>query len=222
MTDTALSLTPASTGGIVDKVNASAGRLADAQQTFLKLLTTQLKNQDPLSPLDSNQFTQQIVQMTGVEQQLYTNQLLEQLVSGGGAGLSNAVGLIGKTVAVNGDVNTLAGGQASYAYDLASAADTTNLEIVDAAGRAVWTGTAASGAAGRHTFVWDGKDSSGNQMPDGGQYRLIVDARAGGAPVGVTQYVTGVANAVETIDGQTLLTVGRTRTPLSGLVGVTG
>ena len=69
------------TGTIADKVNASASRLADSEQTFMKLLTTQLKNQDPLSPLDSNQFTQQIVQMTGVEQQLYSNQLLQQLVS---------------------------------------------------------------------------------------------------------------------------------------------
>src|SRR5260221_3923636 len=213
MADSSLSI--ASTGTIADKVNASANRLADAQQTFLKLLTTQPKNQDPLSPLDSNQFTQQIVQMTGVEQQLYSNQLLEQLVAGGGAGLSGYVGLIGKTVAVKGDTNTLVGGKASYAYDLASTADSTNLEIVDGAGRVVWTGTAASGSAGRHTFVWDGKDSSGNQMADGGQYRLIVDATAGGAPVTATSYITGVGNALETIDRPTLLTVGRTRKPLS-------
>lgn len=220
MTDAVTST--AATGSIADKVASSAGRLADAQQTFLKLLTTQLKNQDPLSPLDSNQFTQQIVQMTGVEQQLYSNQLLEQLVSGGGSGLASSVGLIGKTVAVKGDTNTLAGGQASYAYDLASAADTTNLEIVDSAGRAVWTGKAASGAAGRHTFVWDGKDSSGHQMPDGGQYRLIVDAKAGESSVAATQYITGVANALETINGENVLTVGKTRTPLADLVGVTG
>src|SRR5437773_4696257 len=111
MADSALALTPtAITGTIADKVNASASRLADAQQTFLKLLTTQLKNQDPLSPLDSNQFTQQIVQMTGVEQQLYSNQLLQQLVNQGGMGLSSSVGLIGKTVAMQGDTNTLVGG----------------------------------------------------------------------------------------------------------------
>jgi len=223
MADSALSLTPTSIAGtIADKVNASASRLADAQETFLKLLTTQLKNQDPLSPLDSNQFTQQIVQMTGVEQQLYSNQLLEQLVAGGGnGGLSNSVGLIGKTVAVKGDTNTLTGGQAGWAYDLASSADTTNLEIVDSAGRAVWTGTSANGAAGRHTFTWDGKDSAGNQLPDGGQYRLIVDAKAGANSVGVTSYITGVATALETIAGQTVLSIGKTRSLLSDLVGVT-
>src|SRR5206468_750039 len=108
MTDSTFSLiptTPSATGSIADKVASSASRLADAQQTFLKLLTTQLKNQDPLSPLDSNQFTQQIVQMTGVEQQLYSNQLLQQLVNQGGMGLSSSVGLIGKTVAMQGDTN---------------------------------------------------------------------------------------------------------------------
>ena len=224
MTDSTFSLiptTPSATGSIADKVASSASRLADAQQTFLKLLTTQLKNQDPLSPLDSNQFTQQIVQMTGVEQQLYSNQLLQQLVNQGGMGLSSSVGLIGKTVAMQGDTNTLVGGQASWAYDLASAADETDIEVVDASGRAVWTGTANNNAAGRHTFTWDGTDPAGNQLPDGGQYRLIVGAKSGGGAVTSTTYVTGVANALETIDGQTLLTIGRTRLPISALVGVT-
>ncbi len=219
-----LSTVPSASSGtqsIGDKVAASANRLADAQETFLKLLTTQLKNQDPLSPLDSNQFTQQIVQMTGVEQQLYSNQLLEQLVNQGGVGLSGSVGLIGKTVAMHGDTNTLVGGKANWAYDLSSQASETNLEIVDSTGRAVWTGKADSNSAGRHTFAWDGKDSSGNQLPDGGQYRLIVDAKAGDSAVASTTYVTGVATAIETIDGQTLVTIGRTRLPISALVGVT-
>ncbi|HZZ35019.1 MAG TPA: FlgD immunoglobulin-like domain containing protein, partial [Caulobacteraceae bacterium] len=148
--------------------------------------------------------------------------LLEQLVAGGGAaGLSNSVGLIGKTVAIKGDTNTLVNGKAGFAYDLASSADATNLEIVDSAGRAVWTGTSANGAAGRHTFTWDGKDSAGNQLPDGGQYRLIVDARSGGAAVGVTNYITGVATALEAVNGQTILSIGKTQSLLSDLVGIT-
>src|SRR5947207_10446296 len=73
-------------------------RLAENFDTFLSLLTTQLKNQDPLSPLDSNQFTQQLVQMTGVEQQLLTNDLLKKLVGNTGSGVSTAVSLIGKEV----------------------------------------------------------------------------------------------------------------------------
>ncbi|MFI4974443.1 MAG: flagellar hook assembly protein FlgD [Caulobacterales bacterium] len=80
-------------------INQSLGSLANNFQTFLSLLTTQLRNQDPLQPLDSSQFTQQITQMTGVEQQLLSNQLLQQLVTAQG-GLGQAAGLIGKTVGV--------------------------------------------------------------------------------------------------------------------------
>lgn len=83
--------------------NASAqAALSQNYNTFLTLLTTQLQNQDPLNPTDTNQFTQQITQMTGVEQQLISNQLLQQLVSAQGGGLSTAAGLIGDTVTAPG------------------------------------------------------------------------------------------------------------------------
>ncbi len=77
-------------------VSGGGQRLAESFDTFLNLLTTQMKNQDPLSPMDSNQFTQQIVQMTGVEQQLLTNELLQRLVVASGDGVADAVSLIGK------------------------------------------------------------------------------------------------------------------------------
>jgi flagellar hook assembly protein FlgD len=89
--------TPSTVSQTQQTINTSLGSLANNYQTFLSLLTTQLKNQDPLSPLDTNQFTQQLTQMTGVEQQLLGNQLLQQLVTEQG-GLSQAAALIGKTV----------------------------------------------------------------------------------------------------------------------------
>jgi flagellar hook assembly protein FlgD len=82
-------------------LNNGLASLADNFQSFLTLLTTQLKNQDPTSPLDTNQFTQQITQMTGVEQQLLSNQLLQQLVSAQG-GVASAANLIGETVTAPG------------------------------------------------------------------------------------------------------------------------
>ena len=82
-------------------VNNSLASLANNFNSFLTLLTTQLKNQDPTSPLDTNQFTQQITQMTGVEQQLLSNQLLQQLVSAQG-GVASAANLIGETVTAPG------------------------------------------------------------------------------------------------------------------------
>ena len=73
-------------------------RLADSYETFMNLLTAQIKNQDPLSPMDSTQFTQQLVQMTGVEQQLLTNDLLEKLVTNTGSGIQTSVSLLGREV----------------------------------------------------------------------------------------------------------------------------
>src|SRR3954465_2977245 len=90
--------TPAATTTGTDSSALGRARLAENFDTFLTLLTTQLRNQDPLSPMDSNQFTQQMVQMTGVEQQLMTNDLLKQLVGNTASGISASVALIGKDV----------------------------------------------------------------------------------------------------------------------------
>src|SRR5436190_3965890 len=96
-------------------------RLAENFDTFLSLLTTQLKNQDPLSPLDSNQFTQQLVQMTGVEQQINTNDLLKQLVANTSGGVATAVSLIGKDVKAVSDTANISGGKAQWTYNLPAA-----------------------------------------------------------------------------------------------------
>jgi flagellar hook assembly protein FlgD len=97
--------TGASNNAATNQINASLGSLANNYQTFLSLLTTQLKNQDPLSPLDTNQFTQQLTQMTGVEQQLLGNQLLQQLVSEQG-GLNQGAAMIGKVITAPGAKDT--------------------------------------------------------------------------------------------------------------------
>lgn len=82
-------------------INTGLASVANNYQTFLSLLTTQLKNQDPLSPLDTNQFTQQLTQMTGVEQQLLSNQLLQQLVTAQ-SGIGQSANLIGKVITAPG------------------------------------------------------------------------------------------------------------------------
>jgi flagellar basal-body rod modification protein FlgD len=86
-------------------VNNGLASLAGNFQSFLSLLTTQLQNQDPLNPTDTNQFTQQITQMTGVEQQLMSNQLLQQLVATQG-GVTAAANLIGDTITANNPAST--------------------------------------------------------------------------------------------------------------------
>jgi flagellar basal-body rod modification protein FlgD len=210
---------PAQLTSIASSVDASRTRLADSEQTFMKLLTTQLRNQDPLSPMDSTQFTQQLVQMTSVEQQIYGNQLLENLVGQGGGNLTNSVGLIGRQITAQSAHAGLSGGHADWAYNLPTSAGDATVEVLDSSGRVVRT-VAGQTAAGSHTFTWDGKNDAGQTQPDG-DYTLLVAAHgADGQPIAATTYVTGVVSAVQTVNGATQLTVGPTQIPLSAVTGV--
>ena len=183
-------------------------RLADNFDTFLTLLTTQMKNQDPLAPMDSNQFTQQLVQMSGVEQQLLTNDLLKTLVNTAGRGIADAVSLIGKDVrAVSSDA-AISGGKANWTYDLERDAADVKIEVLDSTGKVVHAEVATENDAGDHAFTWDGKDLTGKQLADGGVYTLRVTATDGsGATTPTTIYVDGTVKAVEQIDGDTWITV---------------
>jgi flagellar basal-body rod modification protein FlgD len=210
---------PVSLTSLTGNVADSANTLAGSEQTFMALLTAQLKNQDPLSPMDSTQFTQQLVQMTSVQQQIYGNQLLENLVAQGGGSLTNAVNLIGRQVTAQGDTTALSNGSANWAYNLPSAAHDATLEVLDSSGREVWSGPAET-AAGSHAFAWDGKNSSGASQPNG-DYRLMITAHdASGATITPTSYVNGTVSAVQTIDGATQLTIGSRLVPLTSVIGV--
>ena len=191
-----------------DATNKGIASLADNFNTFLALLTTQLKNQDPTSPLDSNQFTQQLVQMTGVEQQLNANSLLKQVVANTSNGISTAVTLIGKTVKAASDTANLANGQAQWTYNLPAAASDLKVEVLDSNGNVVHAEAPTSLKAGDHPFSWNGKDLAGTQLPNGGTYTLKVTATdAGGAAIATTNYVQGVVTGVTQANGTTSITV---------------
>ena len=171
MTVTPASSNTPSTAAQPDAMKQLSGNFS----TFLTLLTTQLKNQDPTSPMDSNQFTQQLVMYSQVEQQIGTNDNLKTLIS---QGTSNAAamtaGYLGKKVSVINGNASLTGGTATWTYNLAGAAATTQLTVTDTHGKAVYTG-AGKTTAGNSTFTWDGKDNNGNQLADG-TYTLTVKA----------------------------------------------
>jgi flagellar basal-body rod modification protein FlgD len=188
-------------------------RLAENFDTFLTLLTTQLKNQDPLSPMDSTQFTQQLVQMTGVEQQLLTNDLLEKLVSNTGSGVATAVSLIGKEVRADANVAALSGGKAEWVYKLDRMASDVKVEVLDSKGRVVQTVAPTNNASGEHTFVWDGKTAGGSAAPDG-IYSLRVTAKdSAGSEVPTGVLAQGVVTGVQQVDGQTLITINGAQIP---------
>lgn len=203
---TAVATTPAAAK--TDTTALGSARLADNFNTFLSLLTTQLKNQDPLSPLDSNQFTQQLTQMTGVEQQIAGNDLLKKLVSNTSGGVSTAVSMLGKQVRATSDTANVSGGHAKWTYNLGAAATDLKVQVLDSKGAIVHAEAPTDKTAGDHAFTWNGKDLSGNQLPDGGVYTIRVTANdATGAGVASTNYVEGVVTGVEQSSGTTYITI---------------
>jgi len=192
--------------------NTGTQRLAESFDTFLVLLTTQMKNQDPLSPMDSGEFTQQIVQMTGVEQQLLTNDLLKQLVGSAGDGVADAVSLIGKEVRAATDTANLSGGEANWIYRLDREAQSVKIEVLDDKGSIVHVQALENVEGGEHDFSWDGKNVLGAQLADGGAYTLRITATdSAGAEVGHNTFIEGLVQAVEQVDGETYVTIGGSR-----------
>ena len=190
-------------------------------QNFLSLLTTQLQNQDPTNPMDTNQFTQQLVEMTGVQQQLLTNNLLTTLVAQGQGGLSNSTNYIGDTVEATDANQTLANGQATWSYNLASQAANATITVTDSSGNTVYSATAPSLSAGVSSFTWNGKDSSGAQLPNGGAYTMAVTATdAAGNPVTSQVLTIGTATAATVINGTAYLTINGASVPVSSVVSV--
>jgi flagellar basal-body rod modification protein FlgD len=164
--------TPLSAAAIAS--NTAKNTIAGNFQTFLTLLTTQLKNQNPLEPLDTNQFTQQLVQFAQVEQQLKSNDQLTTLVSlQQTAQATQALNFVGETVVVDGDTAPLANGKATWNLNAPKPA-TAAITIKSATGQTVYAGNYAM-SAGSQPFVWDGKDNSGLAWP-AGNYTISVTA----------------------------------------------
>ena len=138
--------------------------IADNFQTFLTLLTTQLQNQNPLDPLDTNQFTQQLVQFAGVEQQLKQNDQLKTLVAiEKSAQSTQALVYVGNTVAVDGSKAAV---RQHRRPGISKSDKDTNAQITitNAAGQTVYSGNFTL-KQGNSSFVWDGKGNDGTQWP---------------------------------------------------------
>jgi flagellar basal-body rod modification protein FlgD len=205
-----------------DALVSGQDNLDTSYTTFLKLLTTQLKNQDPTSPLDTNAFTQQLVQMTGVQQQLLSNKLLQQLVTqGSNADVRGAVDLIGKTVSAVGSDVVLKDGKASWNYELDQTASKVTLSVVDSKGRVMWSGDAPDLGQGEHAFTWDGKGV--NDGAEGQTYTLQIKAvDANGDEIASRALIEGLVTAIHQGDSGALVTIGGADTDLTAVRAVKG
>jgi flagellar basal-body rod modification protein FlgD len=212
----------AATTSSTDKAAASSVKLSQTFDTFLTMLTTQLKHQDPLSPMDSTQFTNQLVQFSAVEQQINANSNLQQLIGLQKTNqVASAISYLGQTVEVSGSDLPLQNGKASFSYTLPEAAHDISIAIKDAAGHVVGSMPAVDPAAGRHEMSWNGKDSSGNQLADGKYSISLVANNSDGNPIDATTTVYGKVTDLAPDDTNgTLLGIGQVVSTIGNVLTV--
>jgi flagellar basal-body rod modification protein FlgD len=220
----AVSSTTSSTSNTTNTTSNSttvSGGAAIAQNfdQFLTLLTTQLKNQSPLDPLDTNQFTQQLVQFAGVEQQLKTNETLSSLLSLNSAGTAtSAVGFIGATITSDGATTRLEKGKAEWQVNVPRGGVAT-ITIKDSKGSVVQTQTRTL-VAGDQKFTWDGKTSTAQTAVDG-EYTVTIDAKdTAGATMTATTKISGVVDGVDFTGSIPTLKIGAISVPIDKVKSV--
>ena len=208
-------------GTSTSKTDAAIDSLDDTYNNFLLLLTKQLQNQDPLNPMDTAQFTQQLVGFSQVEQQIASNKSLERLISlQSSTNAFNAVSFLGNEVSVDSDKISLKDGKAKFQYEIEHSAGQAVLSVYDARGQIVLVQEANKGV-GSYNVDWNGKDAFGNQLPDG-QYRVAVsynDQQGKTYSSKITSF--GVVDSTEITDGEVKLFVGPVGFPIDKVLKVT-
>ncbi len=183
-----------STGSVSNALDNT--EIASNFTTFLQLLTTQLKNQNPLDPLDTNQFTQQLVQFAQVEQQMKSNDQLSSLVSlEKSAQATTALAYVGATVVVDGSTAQLTGGTANWSLNVTKPS-TATITIKDSTGQNVYTGTVAVNP-GTQNFTWNGRGNDGRLWPDGAYTLTATAVDANKQSVAISTEVQAVVDSVD-------------------------
>jgi flagellar basal-body rod modification protein FlgD len=228
----AASLTAAATATQQEKDRKTIAQNFDS---FLGLLTTQLKNQSPLDPLDSNQFTQQLVQFSSVEQQLKTNDLLAAMSKAlGGSGTTGAAGklnaasaasLIGVQVSADAATQRLSkvpGSATEYfaAFPVRTQANygAYQVTIADEQNNVVYSGNWTPPGAGDQTYAWDGRRTNGQLVDTAKKYNIQVTgelAGSSGTRSVMSSERTGVVSSVDLSGTEESVTFGQFSVPLS-------
>src|SRR5262245_22649521 len=215
-------MTVSPTGSSSSSNSASSGSNSTiSSNQFLSLLVSELQNQYPLNATSVTDFVNQTTAYTNFTQQASINSNLN-LLAGAFSSLVtlNSVNYIGRTVEAKADTAVLTKGSATFGYSLSSVATNVSIAIQDSTGRTVWTGT-GTGNAGSNSFTWAGKDSSGVQLSDGGQYTISVTATdSAGNSVFNYSTVTGVVTGIDTSTSTPSLTVNGVAVSASNIIGV--
>lgn len=212
--------TTTSTSSTTTSSSTSAlSSLTSNYNDFLTLLTTQLQNQDPSSPMDSSQFTSELVQFSGVEQQINTNTDLSQLISLAQAGnISQASSMLGATVTATSSQLPLQNGSAQLTFT-APSAEPVDIAISNSSGEQLYEAT-VDASEGANSWSWDGTDSSGGTLPDGAYDVTVTSTGSDGTTTSVPFTVTGTATSVDSSSTSLSLNLGAVNVPFTSITSV--
>jgi flagellar basal-body rod modification protein FlgD len=187
---------------------------------FLNLLTTQLQNQDPTSPMDTNNFTQELVEFTGVQQSVATNTNLSQLISmTQGAEVLQSAQVIGDKATVTAPQIALQSGSGTVTFT-APTAEPVQIAIVNAAGATILDAS-INAQSGSNTWTWNGLDNNGNQVADGAYGIALETGSSGSNATGVPFSVVGTATGLQNTSSGMQLDIGALAVPLSSVQSLT-
>ncbi|NBX03575.1 MAG: hypothetical protein EBR02_05895 [Alphaproteobacteria bacterium] len=225
-TNTTTTNDAAAAGAGSKDTKAATSALNNQYMDFLKLLTTQLQNQDPTAPTDTNQLTQQIASLNQVQQQININDNLKQLISlYGMSQTSDAVSYIGKQVESAGNQGILIGPdgnkQAAFVYNLPAGVAKAEVSVFDSTGKEIFKSNGTT-LAGRNQIIWSGKNTAGTQMPDG-VYTFKIkasDSANKDIATGVTTSTTGIVQSVSAQNGVSTLELGGVSLPMSQVLSI--
>lgn len=204
--------TPQTTGG---SSQIAKQKLSETYDSFLKLLTTQLQYQDPLQPMDSAQFTSQLVQYSQVEQQIAQNEKLEQMLAMENASMARAsLGFIGLDVQMEVKEFDYTGGSMAFEYTMPeNVAEGAMVRIVNSDGKTVAVADADT-EFGKHEFVWDGKNKEGETVKPGTYTIDVVAQNLDKQSLSISTTTYGKVTGIEAEQGETYLLIGKTRVPV--------
>ncbi len=222
MTVSATGTTPQTTTATgQSNTNSSLNKLGTDFNSFLTLLTTQLKNQSPDAPVDANQFTQQLVQFAGIQQQVQTNSTLQQILGAvQGGQVSSAASYVGTNIQAKGNQGGLVKGIAQFGYNLPATATKAEVTITNSAGQVVFTGLGST-KQGDNFVTWDGVNSTTGAKEADGVYTMTVKAADNkGADMKASPFITGTVDSASVVNGVVTLGIGALQVPATSVTTV--
>ena len=204
---------------------SSSDTMSDAEELYanwIAILCTQLENQDPTDPVDTTEYTSQLIDIASLEQQALSNETLNSLLTAVEdlVGSSDSlVGYIGNIITAYGDTAPLSDGTADWEYELDESAESVSLSVLDEDGNVVYS-TAGKTDTGNHSFTWHGTTDDGGTAEDG-SYQLVVDAAdADGNQIDSTIYASGTVTGVDTSGNSPTLLTGNIEVPSSYVISI--